>query len=70
MAIGGEKPHSVDYMPGEGLRLAVYDGPKAESSELLGSCVVECGKFWPAGFEGPVQLSEEPLADLSNPFYI
>ena len=59
VAIGSEKPQAVDYMPGEALRLAVYDGNRAESSELLGSCVVECSRFWPQGFEGQVQLEEQ-----------
>ncbi|CAK9019228.1 unnamed protein product [Durusdinium trenchii] len=59
VAIGSEKPQIVDYMPGEALRFAVYDGPKAENVELLGSCVFECTRFWPAGFEGTLQLTEE-----------
>eukprot|EP00435_Cladocopium_sp_Y103_P072765 s13_g41.t1 len=59
VAIGTEKPQVVEYMPGEALRFAVFDGPKAENAELLGSHVFPSERFWPAGFEGTLQLAEE-----------
>lgn len=59
VAIGTEKPQVVEYMPGEALRFAVFDGPKAENAELLGSHVFASERFWPAGFEGTLQLAEE-----------
>jgi len=59
VAIGSEKPQVVEYMPGEALRFAVFDGPKAESAEPLGGCICASEKFWPAGFEGTLQLNEE-----------
>lgn len=59
VAIGTEKPQVVEYMPGEALRFAVFDGPKAENAELLGSHIFPSERFWPAGFEGTLQFAEE-----------
>eukprot|EP00438_Fugacium_kawagutii_P031546 Skav209367 [mRNA] locus=scaffold1388:189323:192238:- [translate_table: standard] len=43
----------------QALRFAVFDGPKAETAELLGSCILGSERFWPSGAEAMLQLAEE-----------
>ncbi|CAJ1430158.1 unnamed protein product, partial [Effrenium voratum] len=58
--VWNEKREILDYLPGEALRLAVWDSDgRGGTDEPLGSCVLASERFWPAGFDGQVQLTEE-----------